>query len=374
MASGLDSLRKIRVLLQSPDTMTASVRGKLVATRTKLELKKRLIALLCGAILGPGVGHMFLGRFYRAVGWWFLTPACLLTVVANASRIGEAIGFDFVVPMLVGLPCALWLASVIDLFVVKRDRYEPIRVKWALVAGFVSISTAVVMPTFLNAYFIQAERVPSTSMLPALVIGDHIVIDKRATDFHRGNVVVFPFPEAPEHDFVKRVIAVPGDSIEVDETGAVTINRWAVPRCKVGSTSWNDKEGNHSGEVYVEYLDTSAYLTLHETKALPPRFGPFKVANDELFVLGDNRANSYDSRFWYGAGSGVNVTQVHGKALFRWITVLEDGRTKSDRIGTPLSEPMLPTEMNGLREKLKKCLAARPPRETCVPPTLASKH
>ncbi len=367
MVSPLDSLRKIRTLLQAPETMTSSVRGALVQTRTKLELKKRLIALLCGAFLGPGTGHVFLGRYRRAMVWWIATPSTLLLVVANASRIGETIGYDFVVPMLVGLPCALWLASVIDLFIVKRDNYLPIHVGWALLAGAVSLATAVVMPTFLNAYFIQAERVPSTSMLPALVVGDHIVIDKRSKDFRRGNVVVFPFPESPEHDFVKRVVGVSGDTIRVDEMGAISINDWPVPRCRVGMATWHDTDGEHSGDMFVEYLDASTYLTLHETKQLPPPFGPYRVGQGEAFVLGDNRFNSYDSRFWYGTGSGVSLGSITGKALFRWIT-FEKGEARSDRIGTPLSQPMLPAEMKALSPALGKCLASRPSREKSTPP------
>jgi signal peptidase I len=288
------------------------------------------------------------------------------------SAIGDAIGFDFIVPLLVGVPLSLWLSSAIDLFVVKPDRYEPIRVGWALGAGFLSLSTVVIVPMFLNAYFIQAERVPSTSMLPTLVVGDHIVIDQHSKNFHRGAVLVFPFPEAPERDFVKRVLGIAGDVIEVDQEGAATINGWKVPRCSVGTATWSDTEGSHTGAVYVEFLEASAYLTLHETRALPAPFGPYRVAEGEVFVLGDNRNNSYDSRFWFGSGGGVSVAAVHGQALFRWITVKEQ-KVTSDRVGTPLSNPILPPEMKNIRDGFKKCLAQRPSRANSTPPRAPQK-
>jgi signal peptidase I len=121
----------------------------------------------------------------------------------------------------------------------------------------------------------------------------------------------------------------------------------------------------------VEYLEGEAYLTFFDERGgLTGGQGPYSVANGEVWVLGDNRTNSFDSRAWFdGRGGGVPLDHVKARALFRWLSFdAGDGSVDWSRYGTSLSEPLLPRSMKALASGLAKCLQRRPPRQQTVPP------
>jgi signal peptidase I len=181
-------------------------------------------------------------------------------------------------------------------------------------AFIVALALALVLRTFL----LQAYKIPSGSMEQTLLIGDHIIVNKliyglRMPDslfgvtplageipygkylfdlepIHRGDVVVFVYPEDPTKDFIKRVVALPGDSVEVRE-GKLYLNGALAPT----------PPGTHY-EVPPDQRDNSP-RDLHE---------PMKLQADQYFMMGDNRDRSYDSRFW----GPVSREAIEGRAVF----------------------------------------------------------
>ena len=181
-------------------------------------------------------------------------------------------------------------------------------------AIFIAFILAIVLRTFL----IQAYKIPSGSMEPTLAIGDHIMVNKiryglRMPDsffgftpfageipyghyllhfaqVHRGDVVVFVFPLDPTKDFIKRVIGVGGDTIQV-KNGQVFLNGEPMP--------------DPHAHLQVAPAERSQYS---------PRdnYGPTTVPAGEFFMMGDNRDQSYDSRFW----GFVKRDEVEGRAMF----------------------------------------------------------
>src|SRR5207248_10884151 len=129
---------------------------------------------------------------------------------------------------------------------------------------------------------------------------DHIFIDKsvyREREPRRGEIMVFDYPEDPAQQYVKRVIAVPGDVLEL-RGRRPWINGWEVPRCKIGVYGYGEGGGpaTHWGDVYVEYVGAESYLTMYDKELLlPDHQGPFVVQPGEYWVLGDNRNNAHDS-------------------------------------------------------------------------------
>lgn len=167
-------------------------------------------------------------------------------------------------------------------------------------AIFVAIILALVIRTFV----VQAFKIPSGSMKETLLIGDQILVNKFAYGVkipflgfrflssglpERGDIIVFKFPEEPEKDFIKRVIGLPGDTIAI-----------------------RDKQVFVNGEPFD--LPQAVY---NDDRVLPkeiqPRdnLDPVTVPDDSLFVMGDNRDSSYDSRFW----GFVDTEAVKGKAF-----------------------------------------------------------
>ncbi|MBU4208731.1 MAG: signal peptidase I [Proteobacteria bacterium] len=163
---------------------------------------------------------------------------------------------------------------------------------------------AILLALFIRTFIVQAFKIPSGSMKQTLQIGDHILVNKfiygvKLPYFNttiipykkpqREDIIVFKFRQEPEKDFIKRTIGVPGDVIEI-------LNK----------------------EVYVNKKrmeqDYAVYTDLHIIpKAMQPRdnFGPVTVPEDSIFVMGDNRDHSYDSRFW----GFVDLKDVKGKAI-----------------------------------------------------------
>lgn len=167
-----------------------------------------------------------------------------------------------------------------------------------------AIVTALVLALFIRAYFVQAFKIPSGSMIPTLLIGDHILVnkfiygtvipftDKRVLvvrNPEKGDIIVFKYPEDPSRDFIKRVMAVGGDKIESrDKT--IYIN------------------GKPLKEPYVQHTDASIHPKGADVR---DNFGPYIVPKDKYFMMGDNRDQSYDSRYW----GFVDRNNIKGKAM-----------------------------------------------------------
>jgi signal peptidase I len=242
-----------------------------------------------------------------------------------------------------------------------------------------SILIAVGVALLLRAFVVEAFKIPSGSMLPTLQIQDHIFVNKFAygptVPFtstrlferlppKRGDVMVFQYPEKPDDDFIKRVIALEGDTLLV-EGGHPIINGWRVPNCRVGNYEFRETEGAPptSGDLFVEFLGDYSYLTLYEDGNFERRQGPYHVRRGEVWVLGDNRNNSSDSRAWYNErGGGVPYALIKGRALFVWLSFGRDGGVTWDRLlHNVMGSPTLPKGASSrLVTEIERCLASRP--------------
>ena len=255
-----------------------------------------------------------------------------------------------------------------------------------------SIGVAILVALLLRAVVVEAFKIPSGSMKPTLQINDHIFVSKFAygpkipllgtrvfADLppERGDVIVFEYPDInpnnERQDYIKRVVAIPGDTLEVD-SGHPIINGWRVPSCKVGKYLDDDPSGfgQHSGELFVEFLADTAYLALYDDHHFQQRQGPYHVAPGEVWVMGDNRHNSLDSRAWQrrggGTGAGVPYDNIKGRAMIVWFPA---SRMLVNVMGKPILPDGAPAE---LVAGIERCLEGRPPAGSTVPPPPASGH
>jgi signal peptidase I len=168
-----------------------------------------------------------------------------------------------------------------------------------------AVIVAIVLAFFIRTFIVQAFKIPSGSMLPTLQIGDHILVNKfiygvnvpftgsvliPIKDPQTNDIIVFKYPEDPKLDYIKRVIGVAGDTVAIRNK-----------KIFINDQPFEDTYGVHRD---VNVLSA----------AIGPRdnFGPVTVPPGKLLVMGDNRDNSYDGRFW----GFVDLDAVRGKAFF----------------------------------------------------------
>jgi len=183
----------------------------------------------------------------------------------------------------------------------------------ALRENLEALLIAMLFAFFAKTFVVQAFKIPSGSMEPNLLIGDHILVNKFAYmptasaiermllpvgRLRRGDVAVFKFPEDPQRDFIKRCIALPGDRVEIVDKQTIV----------------NGKRLEESSYAY--FSDASTYtrrqsLFLDDGFRLRDNFGPYTIPERHYFFLGDNRDNSHDSRFW----GAVPESHIKGQAL-----------------------------------------------------------
>jgi signal peptidase I len=160
------------------------------------------------------------------------------------------------------------------------------------------------------------------------------------------------------------VIALPGDTLEANH-GHPVINGWPVPYCRAGRYPYgrNDSHASEWAELDVEFLGDMAYLTLYAEDAEDSLHeGPFRVGSGEVYVMGDNRNDSLDSRRWrQGAGGGVPDANLRGRASRVWLPV---SRLMLSIMGPPRLPDGMPPE---LERGVQRCLE-RPPAQTHPPP------
>jgi signal peptidase I len=159
---------------------------------------------------------------------------------------------------------------------------------------FESIVIAVILALFVRTWVVQAFKIPTGSMENNLLIGDHLLVNKfvfgptagkfeRAVlpvrDIRRGDVIVFKYPDQPDRDFIKRVIGLPGETVEM--------------RAKKMYI-----DGQPLDEPYVHFLEPVGEAQEVTSFDLRERYPPAVVPPNSYFVMGDNRDNSQDSRYW----------------------------------------------------------------------------
>ena len=165
---------------------------------------------------------------------------------------------------------------------------RPVRKKSVLREYAEALFVALLIAFVIRTFVVQAFKIPSESMVPTLLVGDHLLGNKFAygikvpfTDFYiykgedpkRGDVVIFEYPNDPSVDYIKRVIGVPGDTIE-------------------GVNKQLYVNGEAVREPYIQFIDADSIRPIRDN------FGEVTVPPGKYFMMGDNRDNSEDSRFW----------------------------------------------------------------------------
>ena len=193
---------------------------------------------------------------------------------------------------------------------------------------FESILVAVILALFVRTFVFQAFKIPTGSMKPNLLVGDHLLVNKfifasTATPLERallpmrairrGDVIVFKFPEEPERDFIKRVIALPGETLEL-KNQTISIN------------------GTPLTEPYTHYLFPPAVEGGEGAQDLRRKYGPVTVPAGHYFMMGDNRDDSQDSRYW----GFLPQSYIKGRALFIYwsFDTPDDGSPATSFLGT----------------------------------------
>ncbi len=197
-----------------------------------------------------------------------------------------------------------------------------------------AILVAFILALFVRTFVFENFKIPSGSMENNLLVGDHLVVNKFIfaphldTPLHallpyrepeRGDVVIFKFPEDPRRDFIKRCVAVAGDTVEIREKQLYL-------------------DGELQDEPYVVHKDPHVWRNVPGAPASGRRrdnFGPFTVPEGTIFCLGDNRDNSLDSRFW----GPVPLSYVKGRAvIIYWSYEAERGDGQWSGVGNRLRQ------------------------------------
>jgi signal peptidase I len=311
---------------------------------------------------GLGGGLASLGEWQYALAW----IACLPVV---------AIGTAFVSPWVILLSPMVILGSIAHAIARARRTGAPFRVlhwmPWACVVENIMVAM------FLKGFVVEAFKAPSSSMYPTVHIGDHMLIEKVTKlwrGWQRGDIVVHVYPCDTERDYFKRIVGLPGDTIEV-RCNVLYVNGAAVPNELVpGTCTYQDYDENADQwyekkcSRYHEKLDGHEWDVFHDSERpargakadvrdFPVRDRPFPpscrdagerssdqvlgkivetkqdasecepqlhyvVPDGQVFVLGDNRNNSNDSRVW----GGVPISYIKGRVTGIWWSSHESGR------------------------------------------------
>ncbi|PID57443.1 signal peptidase I [candidate division KSB3 bacterium] len=163
---------------------------------------------------------------------------------------------------------------------------------------------AIILAAVIRLFIVEAFKIPSGSMIPTLLVGDHLLVNKfiyRFTAPERGDVIVFKYPDDPSRNFIKRIIGIGGDTIEVRDK-VLYVN------------------GDKQEEPYIQHVTPELLPAQYSPR---DNFGPTTVPPNAFFMMGDNRDSSLDSRFW--RNRFVTRQAIVGKAFIIYWSWKHDG-------------------------------------------------
>jgi signal peptidase I len=274
------------------------------------------------SLLHPGLGQIYNGQARKAVILLLITNIFFPIIFLNALTLYlntlSLLIFPSVVLVSIGY-CIFVISDAVRESIKLNSEYE--LKKYNKIIVYLGVLLAVIIVSSLmpglkidkqkiRNNYLQAYKIPSGSMEPTLLVGDHFLVDRRlsARNPTRGDIIIFEYPEDKTKDFVKRVEAIGGDTVEVRNKELYVNNK-------------------HILESQIVHLEMDI---IPQSQNPRDNFGPVTVPKDAYFVMGDNRDRAYDSRFW----GFVDKSKIKGTV--RQIYWSWDRKTSSvrwDRLG-----------------------------------------
>lgn len=257
----------------------------------EIEKKRKPFVAFFLSFLTPGVGQLYNGQIKRA---GFLYAILFMISINPLSLKLFATFHGLIVWLAVTLSLLLFimidaLYNAFKLKEIKTNKYN----RWYVYAVIIAIQTFTIQPLIKSIHHFKAYKTPADSMKPTLITGDHFMVDKtyyKKKAPERSDVIVFRYPEDPGKDFVKRVIGLPGDMVEIRDKNVYV----------------NGKRQDNSNVVHTDPHIIPGDIAPRDN------YGPTTVSDRSLFVLGDNRDQSLDSRF----RGFVDISELTGKVLY----------------------------------------------------------
>ena len=294
--------------------------------------KRHALLVVLFSLVSPGMGHLYAGKWQQAIAipFVFLTIPALLgwTGLIFLSQGMFVLLFLMVVFYLLVITSAVIHARNTDSHNLNRSQRWYLYIIFLVGAGIVN-SALVDYRGKLFAY--ETFHIPAASMLPNLLIGDYIIVDTYAyanKQAEVGDVVVFEYPRDRSVAYIKRVIGKGGDHLVYNDK-QLYINGEEVKRELVGP--YQAPVTNGKMVLYTELMAGNKYTVAYMSDR-PAMNAEYIVPEGHYFVMGDNRDNSNDSRYW-----GVFPdAYLKGKAMYIWFS-FDDMGIHSDRIGLRLN-------------------------------------
>ena len=248
------------------------------------------------SVLAPGLGHLYVGRWELGVCWYATILLLILAfgLIVRSPLLPSIINVGGLLIPLVGY-FFVTQSAVRHARNVRHTYSLKVYNRWYVYLGLLVVGGIIssLLGDAGKEFVVQPYKIPAGSMIPTLLTGDHIYVDKliyRAGERpQRGDIIVFKFPEDETKDFVKRIVGIPGDAIEI-RNKQVILNGAPID--------------DHD---YTQRIDPRIIDRLGNPR---DNFGPITVPDNSYFVLGDNRDQSLDSRFW----GYVEASKIKGKA------------------------------------------------------------
>ena len=283
-------------------------------------VKKRSVLLAAFfSLIVPGLGQLYNTQLKLAI-FYFMIGCIGTAVVLYSSLIATIEGlllfcliFLIMVVGVIHAGISAYKLSPVELQTYNKKRIYILIIAVGVLISYFSSDDLYENPIHFN--------VPSVSMAPTLNVGETFIINSDVTDYDYGDIIVFKLPSDPSVDYVKRLIGKPGDKIQYKK-GLLYLNEKAVSRHSLGKTRQGGMVGLKTvSEMYQQVLPNGAKFKILEFADIYPldNTPAYTVPEGHVFVLGDNRDNSMDSRVMDMVGF-VSIENIRGKAAFVWWT------------------------------------------------------
>ena len=341
--------------------------------------------LICGGVIMTALCWVIMALYIKRLhdrnrsGWWLLAGLIIylgLEIVAATFHLGTTDGSEgstssvliILIVSAVSIVFGLWISIELVFFSGKSvpNKYGQYGDSWMELDSkshtihsfwrfkipasldYAFIPTLLIAVLIFRSFITEPFNIPSTSMLPTLLVGDNLFVSKYSYGYDRyscticatfftgrifeatpkrGDVVVFRLPRDPTVDYIKRVVGLPGDHIQLS-AGQLIVNGEPAARERTGEFLENATDGRPPTPAFRETLaDGTSYMILQRTEMGPlNNTQEYIVPPGQLFMLGDNRDNSLDSRIssQQGGVGFVPLDNLVGRAEFRWFSTASD--------------------------------------------------